>query len=152
VMGNSWPSDHAAVVTDFLLVGPLTSLQLSTTTPVVTSGTRAIFSAIGADANGNSLGDVASDATFSIAPAATDPDGASATGASCDSDQCSATAAGNYTVTATDGSVSATATLTVEAGPVAALSQSPIPTLLPILGVVLLGGFVVLRRRSRGRS
>lgn len=68
------------------------------------------------------LGPASASTTFSIAP-----DGSgSAAGASCNGASCSATAAGTYTMTGSDGLVIGTTTLTVTAAPtVASLTLSP---------------------------
>jgi hypothetical protein len=84
--------------------GPLASISLSPATATVTSGGSQTYAATGADQYGNSLGDVTGATTFTIAP-----DG------SCTGTGCSATAAGPHTVTGTDGSVQATASLNVTA-------------------------------------
>jgi hypothetical protein len=97
------------------------SLSLSPATATVAAGDAKTYSAETVDNVGDDLGSVTASTTFSIAP-----DGSgSANGASCTEDSCSATAAGTYTVTGTDGPVTGTATLTVSVGPVVSLSLSP---------------------------
>jgi large repetitive protein len=86
--------------------GPLAEIRISPQTATIASGGSQAYTAEGFDANGNSRGDVTGDTTFTI-----EPDG-SCTGASC-----SATTAGDHTVTGTDGAFSDTATLTVAPEP-----------------------------------
>src|SRR5581483_9078883 len=84
--------------------GPLHRIVLSPGTSTVTLGASQSFTAEGFDAFNNSRGDVTSATTFSAGL------GASCTGASCTSE-----APGSYTVTGTNGTVTATASLTVNA-------------------------------------
>jgi hypothetical protein len=86
-------------------VGPLASIVLSPASASVGAGGSVTFSATGYDADGNSLGDVTADTTFSITP-----DG------SCTGPTCTATVVGPHTVTGTDGAFSATAALAVAPG------------------------------------
>ena len=84
--------------------GALAEVRISPQTATIASGGSQDYTAEGFDGSGNSLGDVTGDTTFTI-----EPDG-SCTGASC-----TASAAGDHTVTGTNGAFSDTATLTVEA-------------------------------------
>src|SRR5439155_919368 len=78
------------------------------------AGVAKTFSAEGFDAHDNSLGDVTGDTSFDIAP-----DGG------CTGADCSATVAGDHTVTGTDASVSDGAILIVDAGPIYHIVVSP---------------------------
>jgi hypothetical protein len=86
--------------------GALAEIRISPTTATIASGGSQNYTAEGFDGSGNSLGDVTGDTTFTI-----EPDG------SCSGASCSATQAGDHTVTGTDGAFSDTATLTVAAEP-----------------------------------
>ncbi len=81
--------------------GPLNHLVLSPAHATVNPGVAQAYTAAGFDANGVALGDVTSATTFTIA------------GGTCTANSCTATAAGDHTVTGTDGSATGTATLTV---------------------------------------
>ena len=101
--------------------GQPATLSLTPPTADAIAGAAQTYLAEGYDASDNDLGDVTADTTFTIAP-----DGSgSATGATCEANSCSATAAGTYTVTGTDGTASGTALLVVGAGPVASLNLTP---------------------------
>ena len=78
-------------------------LVLSPSIASVGAGVSQAYTATSVDQSGNSLGDVTASTTFTIAP-----DGA------CSGASCSATTTGPHTVTATDGTASGTATLTVK--------------------------------------
>src|ERR1035437_9111841 len=89
--------------------GPLAHLDLSpynlySPTTIVAGGSQT-YTATASDAYGNNLGDVTAATTFAL------------TGGSCAGSTCTSTAAGNQTVTATDGGVTASATLVVTPGP-----------------------------------
>jgi hypothetical protein len=85
-------------------VGALASITISPDTATIASGGSQAYTAEGFDSFGTSRGDVTGATVFTISPA---------TGASCTGATCTATLAGNYTVTGTDGPFSDTATLTV---------------------------------------
>jgi phosphate transport system substrate-binding protein len=108
------------------------TLQISPSMSSVESGTAQTYVAMGTDQNGNSLGNLTSSTTFTIAP---DPGGTgSATGASCSAASCSAVIPGQYMVTGTDGSLSATARLTVLPIPTA-LSTTSVGIVRSLLGL-----------------
>ncbi|MEP7105457.1 MAG: alkaline phosphatase family protein, partial [Chloroflexota bacterium] len=90
---------------DVTATSALASIQVAPGTASITAGGSQAFTATGFDAAANSLGDVTSSTTFSIAP-----------NGSCTGNVCTATAAGAQTVTGNDGGHTATATLTVGAG------------------------------------
>ena len=83
--------------------GALDHLVVSPASASISAGGSQAYTAEGFDQFNNDLGDVTGASTFTIAPA----DG-SCTGASC-----TATVAGAHTVTATDGTATGTATLTI---------------------------------------
>ena len=87
-----------------LAAGPLDHIVISPDDATVTAGTTQAYTAEGFDALDNSLGDVTGDTSFSIDGAGT------CTDANCGSD-----VAGGYIVTGTDGLLTDTAALTVEA-------------------------------------
>ena len=91
--------------------GPLAHLTLSPATATITPGAAQAYTAQGADAFGNALGDATAATTFSITP-----DG------SCSHNLCSGVLAGPHTVTGTDGAVTATAALAVSPPATADLS------------------------------
>ncbi len=97
-------TDGAKTATASLTVTPgsLDHLVLSPASATISAGASQAYTAHGADASGNDLGDVTAATSFSIAP-----DG-SCTGASC-----TATVAGAHTVTATDSGKTGTASLGV---------------------------------------
>jgi hypothetical protein len=83
----------------------------------------------GVDSYDNSNGDVTAQTVFTIAP-----DGSgSSVGASCPGSSCSATAAGTYLVTGTDGTATGTAALTVT-------PAAPVATTAPSIGAIPLDG------------
>jgi hypothetical protein len=88
------------------------SLTLSPASAAIAAGASRAFSATGTDAYGNSNGDVTGTSSFTIAPAGS----GSATGASCTANVCTATVAGSYVVTGTNGGATGAATLTVSGG------------------------------------
>ncbi|MDP9341544.1 MAG: hypothetical protein M3Q23_05430 [Actinomycetota bacterium] len=96
---------------------PLARLTISPATATLPARASQAFTAQGADAAHHSLGDETAAATFSISPNGT------CTGASC-----TATVAGDHTVTATLSGKTATATLHVNPGPLDHLSLSPATT------------------------
>ncbi len=83
--------------------GTVNHLVVSPPTTTVDAGVPQAYTATLYDQYGNSLGDVTASTTFSIAP-----DG------SCSGASCSASVTGPHTVTATDGTASGTAVLTVK--------------------------------------
>jgi parallel beta-helix repeat protein len=92
----------------------LDHIVISPATATISAGGSRTYSAEGFDASNNSLGDVTSSTTFSIAP-----DG------SCTGNVCTASTAGSHTVTGNDGGKTNTASLTVNAGPLDHLALSP---------------------------
>jgi hypothetical protein len=94
--------------------GPLASIVVSPGTATVAAGETQAFSAEGFDAYGNSLGDMTGEAAWTISGAG-----------SCDGAVCGATIVGDYTVSATIGLVTGTATLTIDAGGLASIIVSP---------------------------
>jgi hypothetical protein len=110
-------TDGAATATAVVQVdaGPLDSITVSPQTANLTAGDSQEFTAEGFDAQGNSLGDVTADSTFASGVPTDGVNHASIT----------FVAAGAHTITATDGRASATATVTVAAGPVASLTLTP---------------------------
>jgi hypothetical protein len=95
---QSWTGGGAISV----LAGPLAHLSLTPGTNPVAPGVADSFHAEAYDAEGNDLGDVTGSTTFAIAP-----DG------SCQANTCTAAIGGPHTVTATDGQVTETASITV---------------------------------------
>ena len=99
--------------------GAPATLTLAPNPGSITAGASQDYQASGQDAYGNPLGDLTSSTTFTIAP-----DG------SCTASTCTATTAGQHTVTGTidlgDGvTASGTATLQVKPGPPAAVALHP---------------------------
>jgi hypothetical protein len=95
--------------------GPLDRITVSPDSGVsITAGGAQSYATEGFDQYGNDLGSATAATTFTIGP-----DG------SCTVANCTATVAGPHTVTASDGSKTATASLTVTAGPIASLTISP---------------------------
>lgn len=116
-IAGSWPSGSAAALTDTatFTVEPaaVSQLDVSPSTSTVTAGGSQTYTAVTRDTYGNLVNDVTSLTTFSLS------DG------SCEGAVCSATTAGLHTVTATWTTYTDTATLTVEAGPLARLAVTP---------------------------
>ena len=79
------------------------SITISPKKSSVLAGAFQTYTVGGADQFGNSLGDVTGQTTFTIAP-----------GGTCVANQCTATIVGIYTVTATNGTAVAQATLTIK--------------------------------------
>ena len=94
--------------------GALDHITISPSTATITAGGSQTFTAQGFDAAGNSLGDVTAVTTFSIAP-----------NGACTANACTATSAGSHTVTGASGGKSASASLSVAAGPLDHLVLSP---------------------------
>jgi RHS repeat-associated protein len=86
--------------------GGASALTLTPATTAVIVGTPQSYKAQGSDTYGNSLGDLTSATTFTIAP-----DGA------CTGPSCTASAPGPHTVTGKDGSATGTATLVANSPP-----------------------------------
>ena len=82
--------------------GATASIVISPDTASTLAGAGVTYTAQAFDSIGNSLGDVTSETTFTMAP-----DG------SCTANTCSATVAGSHTVTGTDGSFTDDASMTV---------------------------------------
>ena len=99
--------------------GPPATLTLSPASATVAAGTGQAYTATGYDSYGNTTGNVTGSTTFTIAP------NGAGTGASCTGASCTATEAGTYTVTGTDGTATGTATLTVTAAAPATLVLDP---------------------------
>src|SRR5204863_347849 len=92
----------------------LDHIVISPASASISAGGSRTYTAQAFDASNNSLGDVTGATTFTIAP-----DG------SCTGATCTATVAGTHTVTGSDAGKTATATLTVNAGPLHHLALSP---------------------------
>ncbi len=103
-------TDGSLTVTGSLTVkpGPAASLRLSPAAATITIDSRQTYTALGFDRYGNPVGDLTSATTFTIAGGKTN--GAQA---SCKANTCTAQAPGSYLVTGNDGSLTATASLTV---------------------------------------
>jgi parallel beta-helix repeat protein len=95
-----------AVTVDHIVISPASS-------SIVTGGSQA-YTAQAFDSSNNSLGDATAQTTFTIAP-----DG------SCTGATCTATKSGAHTVTGTDGGISATASLQVNASTMDHIVISP---------------------------
>ena len=93
--------------------GPARSVALTGPSSSV-AGTAVTITVRAADAYGNSIGDVSSQASFAIAP-----DG------SCQANACTATKVGTHTVSATYQGVAGTLVLNVTPGPAASLTLAP---------------------------
>ena len=108
-----WSNADNGCVMSYVQNRPLDHVVLSPSTATVTAGTPQPYVATGFDAYGNSLGDVTAATTLSIAPSGT------GTGASCNNatHTCTATQAGTYSITGSDGPVSGTAGLTITSPP-----------------------------------
>jgi mannan endo-1,4-beta-mannosidase len=113
VVGTDGTVNGDATLT--VTAGPLANLQLNPSTATISTGKSQTYQVDGFDAYGNNLGDQTSATTLSISPDGT-----------CSAATCTPAAVGVHTVTATDGAVTATATLTVVAptGP-GTMSVSP---------------------------
>ena len=103
-----------------VLPRPLASLTLRPDLATITADGSSTYAAEGLDAAGRDLGDVTADTSFSISP-----DG------SCAGATCTATRAGDHTVTAVVDAggrqITATAELRVVAGPLASMTLRPNP-------------------------
>jgi hypothetical protein len=107
------PGDHTITVTDgsasgtatlHVNVGSLNHLVLSPSGATIAVGGSQVYTAIGYDLHGNSLGDVTGATTFTVAG-----------GGSCTDTSCTSTVPGDHTVTGTDGSATGTTSLHVNA-------------------------------------
>lgn len=116
---GAYQPSTSATVTHTVTGGSVDHLVVSPAATTVPAGTSQAYSAEAYDTYGNDLGDVTGSSVFDIAPQS------GANGASCSGTSCTATAAGTYAVTATDGSATGTARLDVVAGPVATLTVAP---------------------------
>ena len=94
--------------------GPLDHLALTPASSSISAGGSQAYSADGRDQYDNSLGDVTSTTTFTIAP-----------NGSCTGAVCTATTAGAHTVTGTKAGKTGTATLNVTSGSIDHLVLSP---------------------------
>jgi parallel beta-helix repeat protein len=112
-------SGHTAIAALAVTAGPLEAIVLSPSSASIQAGGSQAYTAEGRDQHGNSLGDVTASTAFSIAP-----------NGSCAAASCSATAAGEHTVTGTYGGQTATAALAVTAGPLEAIVLSPSSALI----------------------
>jgi outer membrane protein assembly factor BamB len=101
----------------------LDHLALSPSSPTITSGASQKLSAQGFDGAGNSVGDVTASTVFTISA-----------GGSCAGASCTATVPGDYVVTATDATVTATVTLHVTADSPDHLVLSPDRATIPAGG------------------
>jgi hypothetical protein len=110
------PAGANGLVTISYLPGPVSDIALSPASGSVPAGKPQSYTVASLSADGASLGDVTAQATFSIGP-----DG------SCAGAVCTPAAAGAHTVTATYGSLTATASLDVTPpqGPVTDIELSP---------------------------
>jgi hypothetical protein len=124
-------TDGTATGTATLTVTPAApvALTLSPSSSTVAAGAAQSYTDTGVDSYGNSNGDVTAQTVFAITP---DGSGSSA-GASCTGSSCSATAAGTYLVTGTDGTAPGTAALTVT-------PAAPVATTAPSIGGIPLDG------------
>ncbi len=94
--------------------GAPAAIAISPVRSVTNAGSAMIYSATGNDEFGNNLGDITASTTFTIAP-----DGV------CTGSSCTATKVGTHTVTGNNQGVTATATLSVNPGPLSSLILSP---------------------------
>lgn len=85
-----------------VMPGPLATIQISPSSASIVSGQGQTYVVTGADAFGNSLGDVTSGTTLTITPSG-----------SCAAATCTATLGGAHTVMAANGAATAAAVLTV---------------------------------------
>ena len=117
------PGPHTVTGTDggkmgsaSLVVSPagLAVITIAPSTASIVAGSSQSYTASGFDNFGNSLGDVTSSTTFSIAP-----------NGSCTNASCNANLVGSHTVTGTNSGHTASATLTVTAGLLDHLGLTP---------------------------
>jgi parallel beta-helix repeat protein len=112
VTANDGGKTDSATLT--VTVGPLDHLALSPASATITAGGTQAFTADGRDQYDNSLGDMTSTTTFSIAP-----------NGSCTGATCTASTAGTHTVTGTKSGKTGTASLQVNAASVDHIVISP---------------------------
>ena len=108
--GNCFYADDASELRGV----PLDHISVSPASATMTAGSSQTYTAQGFDSAGNSLGDVTSATTFSIAP-----------NGSCTGNVCTAATPGSHTVTGNDGGKTSTASLSVVAGPLDHLVLAP---------------------------
>lgn len=96
------PSQVAAMQARVMARGPLASLSLTPSSSSIVAGGSQPFRVEGYDAQGNDLGDFTAASTLTIDAPGT-----------CSGASCGSASTGTYTVTATDGAVTGTATLRV---------------------------------------
>ena len=105
---------RTATATLTVTPGPVDHIAISPTSSTKAAGVAQAYTATGLDQYGNPTGDVTGATTFSVA------------GGTCSTNSCSSTSAGDHTVTADNGGGrTATATLTVTAGPIDHIGISP---------------------------
>ncbi len=119
VTGNNGGKTSTADLT--VAAALLDHLALSPASFTITAGGSRAFTAQGRDQYDNPLGDVTSTTTYTIAPDGT-----------CTGDVCTASASGLHTVTGTNGGVSGTASLRVDAAAAARLVLSPASSAIPV--------------------
>jgi hypothetical protein len=116
--------------------GALDSIVISPDTATIAAGDSQDYTAEGFDANGNSLGDVTGDTTFTASGAAT-----------CSGNSCTASSPGDYTITGDNGGKTDEATLTVTAGALTITgftpSSGPVGTTVTITGTAFTGASAV---------
>jgi peptidoglycan/xylan/chitin deacetylase (PgdA/CDA1 family) len=111
---KQWNGNLSASQTETVVAAALDRMTLAPATATVASGVGQAYTATGFDKFNNSRGSVTAGTAFSVAP-----------NGSCSGATCKAQAAGAHTVTGTNGSVTAKATLNVTPGPVAKIVVSP---------------------------
>jgi parallel beta-helix repeat protein len=121
VTGSHAGKSATAVLT--VTAGALDHIVLSPASASIAAGGSQAYTTEGVDQYGNSLGDVTSSTSFSIAP-----DG------SCAGATCGGTEAGAHTVTGSHGGKSATAALTVTAGTLDHIVLSPASATITVGG------------------
>lgn len=94
-----------------VVIDTLDHIVVSPASATIAAGASQSFTANGFDAGNGPVGDRTADTAFTISPSG------GATGASCTGNACTARQAGTYTITATDGGRTATATMRVTALP-----------------------------------
>src|SRR6266511_4346556 len=116
VTGTVTGTTVTGTATLHVVAGPLATLVLGPSEATIHAGQDQAYTAVGADAYDNPLGELTAKTVFSI-----DPPG------SCTGATCTATKKGDYTVTGTvtGTTVTGTATLHVVAGPLATLELQP---------------------------
>jgi peptidoglycan/xylan/chitin deacetylase (PgdA/CDA1 family) len=111
---KQWNGNLSDSQTETVVPAGLDHMTLAPASATVASGVGQTYTASGFDKFNNSRGNVTAGTMFSISP-----------NGSCSSATCKAGAAGTHTVTGTNGTVTANATLTVTAGPIAKIAVSP---------------------------